>query len=435
MKAWILIFAALLTLASCDSDTPARQRAHHLADSTGPVTVAVAWPLKLGKASLAQGVDLAVEEINREGGVLNGRPLKILYKDDASSLSKGRLVAQEIADDLDVAAVIGHLNTYITVPASQIYERAGLVMITPGASGQKLTERGAKLVFRSLPGNRDQGRQIGDYAAAQGYKSVAIYYIKNDYGIDLANYFEQRAHELGITIADRRSYNMGGDNHAALLAEWAAFLKTDAVFLCGSLPESAEILRDARAAGLKVPVFGAAGLDSPDLIRLGGDSVEGTVVFALFNAGDPRPEARAFSARFRKRFGTEPDSTAAQGYDAVRLLAHAMKQAGSIVPAKVAAALRGTRDYRGVTGVSTFSATGDPVSKPLAKVIVKGGRFVYFENSPPAVRAGSQSASANSGSEHIFSKIRGQSMILPGRETAFRPSARVRDSGSFSAVR
>ena len=384
MKRWILLFAGLLTLTSCDSDTPAQQRAQHLAESSGTVTVAVAWPLRLGKASLTQGVDLAVEEINRAGGVLNGRPLKILYKDDASSLSKGRLVAQEIADNLDVAAVIGHLNTYITVPASQIYERAGLVMITPGASGQKLTERGAKLIFRSLPGNRDQGRQIGDYAAAQGYKSVAIYYIKNDYGIDLANHFEQRAHELGITIADRRSYNMGGDNHANLLAEWAAFLKTDAVFLCGSLPESADILRETRAAGLKVPVFGAAGLDSPDLIRLGGNSVEGTVVFSLFNNGDPRPEARAFGERFRKKFGMEPDSTAAQGYDAVKLLAHAMKQAGSIVPAKVAAGLRGTRDYHGVTGISTYSETGDPVAKPLAKVVVRNGQFVYFETDPPA---------------------------------------------------
>lgn len=387
MKTWILLLAGLLVLAGCEHGAPARQRARHLAESTGAVVVAVAWPLRLGKASLAQGVDLAVDEINRAGGVLGGRPLKIVYKDDASSLSKGRLVAQEIADDLDVAAVIGHLNTYITAPAAQIYERAGVVMVTPGASGQKITDRGGRLVFRSLPGNRDQGRQIGDYAAAQGYKSVAIYYIKNDYGIDLANYFEQQAHALGITIADRRSYNMGGDNHAALLAEWAAFLKVDAIFLCGSLPESAEILREAREAGLKVPVFGAAGLDSPDLIRLGGDSVEGTVVFSLFNAGDPRPEVRAFGERFRKKFGTLPDSTAAQGYDTVQLLVHAMRQARSIVPAKVATALRGTRDYHGVTGTSNYGDDGEPVGKRLAKVVVRNGRFVYFDTTPSAAPA------------------------------------------------
>jgi branched-chain amino acid transport system substrate-binding protein len=378
----LLLSAGLLALGGCERKGIAEQRAARQAEAQGPVLVAVAWPLKLGKASLAQGVDLAAEEINSRGGIL-GRKLKILFKDDASSLNRGRLVAQEIADNPEVAAVIGHLNTYITAPASQIYERAGLVMVTPGASGQKITERGGRLVFRSLPGNREQGRQIGDYAAARGYKSVAIYYIKNDYGVDLANYFEQRAHELGIAIADRRSYNMGGDNYAALLAEWAAFLKTDAVFLCGSLPESAQILREARAAGLKVPVFGAAGLDSPDLIRLGGASVEGTVVFSLFNVGDPRPEVRAFGERFRQRFGVLPDSTAAQGYDAVQLLVHAMQSAGSTVPAKVAAALRETRNWPGVTGRTTFSPQGDPVEKRMAKVVVRNGAFEYFDVAPP----------------------------------------------------
>ena len=378
----MFVSTGLVLLAGCERKDTAALRAERQAVAQGPVVVAVAWPLKLGKASLAQGVDLAVEEINSAGGLPHGRKLKILFKDDASSLSRGRLVAQEIADNPEVAAVIGHLNSYITAPAAQIYERAGLVMITPGASGQKITEQGARLVFRSLPGNREQGRQIGDYAAAQGYKSVAIYYIKNDYGVDLANYFEQRAHELGIAIADRRSYNMAGDNHAALLAEWAAFLKTDAVFLCGSLPESAQILREARAAGLKVPVFGAAGLDSPELIRLGGESVEGTVVFSLFNVGDPRPEVRAFGERFRRRFGVLPDSTAAQGYDAVQLLAHAMRQANSTVPARVAAALRATRDWPGVTGRTSYSENGDPVAKRLAKVVVRNGAFEYFENSP-----------------------------------------------------
>jgi len=384
-KRRMLLLASLLgpaALAACQRPTIAALRAERQAAAQGPVLVAVAWPLKLGKASLAQGVDLATEEINGRGGILGGRKLKILFKDDASSLSRGRLVAQEIADNPEVAAVIGHLNTYITAPAAQIYERAGLLMITPGASGQKITEQGARLVFRSLPGNREQGRQIGDYAAAQGYRSVAIYYIKNDYGIDLANYFEQRAHELGIAIADRRSYNMNGDNHAALLAEWAAFLSTEAVFLCGSLPESAQILRAAREAGLKVPVFGAAGLDSPELIRLGGASVEGTVVFSLFNVGDPRPEVLAFGERFRRRFGALPDSTAAQGYDALQLLAHAMTQADSSVPAQVAKALRAVRDWPGVTGRITFSEHGEPVAKRLAKVVVRQGGFVYFETSP-----------------------------------------------------
>lgn len=385
MKALSVVLAGLLALGACENRTPAQERARRQAGSRADVMLAVAWPLRQGKASLVQGVDLAVEEVNRDGGVIDARPLRILYKDDGASLSKGRLVAQEIADNLDVAAVVGHLNTYVAAPASEIYERAGLLMVTPGAGGQKITERGAGLVFRSLPANRDQGLQVGDYAAAMGYRSVAIYCIKNDDGIDLANSFEKRARELGIAIADRRSYNPGGDNHVALLAEWASFLQIDAIFLCGALPESAQIVHGARAAGLKVPVFGVAGLDSPGLIPPGGAHVEGTVIFSLFNAGDPRPEARAFAGRFRQKFGALPDSTAAQGYDAVRLLVHAMRQAHSTVPAKVAAALRATRDWPGAAGRITYNATGDPVARKMAKAVVKDGQLRYFEQNPAEV--------------------------------------------------
>jgi branched-chain amino acid transport system substrate-binding protein len=387
-KTLIGALLALSLLSACDEPPPAQQRAARMAAAHGDVLVAVAWPLQSSKATLVNGIQLAVDEINHAGGVLGGRPLRILLKDDSASLSTGRLVAQQIADNPDVAAVIGHLNSYVAAPAAQIYQRAGLLMITPGASGQKITEQGNPLVFRSLPGNRDQGRQIGDYAAAQGYKNVAIYYIKNDYGVDLANYFEQRARELGINIADRRAYNMAGDDHGAVLNDWASFLKLDAIFLIGSLPESPQILRAAHAAGLRVPIFGGAGLDSPELLRSGGADAEGTVVFSLFNMDDPRPEVRSFGQRYQQRYGALPDSNAAQGYDTLRLLVQAIERAGSTETGKLAAALRTTKDWHGVTGVDTFSEKGDLVAKPLAKLLVRGGRFVFFERLPPVTRDG-----------------------------------------------
>lgn len=387
MKTVFALLFSLITLSACDKVPIAQQRAERLARTQDEITVAVAWPLNSSKSTLVNGIQLAADEINGSGGVLGGRKIKLLLRDDASSLNTGRQVAQEIADDIDVAAVIGHLNTYVTAPASLIYERAGLLMITPGASGQKVTEQGGRLVFRNLPGNRDQARQIGDYAAAQGYKRVAIYYIKNDYGVDLANCFEQRAHELGITVVDRRSYDMsGGENggeHSTTMVNWASFLKFDAIFLVGSLPESGKIMREIRGAGLNVPVFGGAGLDSPDLIRLGGPSVNGVVVFSLFNLKDPRTDVLGFAQRYQAKYGKLPDATAGQGYDTLKLLAHAMDTAHSAVPAKVADALRAANGWNGVTGLHTFDAKGDLVGKSLAKVVVDGDKFVYFPTSPP----------------------------------------------------
>jgi branched-chain amino acid transport system substrate-binding protein len=384
MKRLILTLLAVLALAGCEKKPLAQLRAEHLETDKGDVVIAVAWPLQSSKGSLVKGITLAADEVNQRGGILDGRKIRLLLKDDAATLTTGRQIAQEIANDIDVAAVIGHLNSYVAGPAAQIYDRAGVVMMTPGASAQKITEQGSKFIFRSLPGNRDQGRQIANYAATQGYKNVAIYYVKN-YGIDIANYFEQRAHELGILTADRRSYDMEGDDHSIIMGNWASFVKMDAIFLVGSMPESVQIMHDIRAAGLAVPVFGNAGLDSPELIKRGGASVNGTVVFSLFNMGDPRPEVLAFGKRYEKKFGMAPDSTAAQGYDALDLLVQAMTRANSTVPARVAAALRNTKEWHGVTGIHTFDEKGELIDKQLAKVEIRDGKFVFFEKALPAL--------------------------------------------------
>lgn len=366
----------LLPLSGCDKPSLAQQRAQYLAQSKGDVVIGVAWPMKSSKASLLDGLQLALDEVNQKGGVAGGRKLKLMVRDDEASLTKGRLMAQEIANNHEVAAVIGHLNSYITEPASQIYEQAGIVMITPGASGQRITENGRKLIFRSLPGNREQGKQIAEYALAQGYKNIALYYIKNDYGIDLANFFEQKANEIGLTIVDRRSYTMGGDNYVNVLGDWASFLKFDAICLIGSLPESAQIIREAREAGISAPIFGGAGLDSMQLIKLGGKMVEGTSVFSLFNVDDQREEVKQFRQQYQKKFNKLPDSSAAQGYDALHLLAQAMNQAKTVEPSKVATALRNIRNWQGVTGTHSFDQKGDMVDKRLFHVVVKDGKFV-----------------------------------------------------------
>ena len=365
-----------LGLLACSEPDLPQQRQARLAASRGEISIAVAGP-NVAQSGLLKGVMLAQEEINQAGGMLGGRKISLIQKDDQSSLTHGRLVAHEIANNPDVAAVIGHLDSYIALPAASIYQQAGLLMITPGASGQKLTESGNPLVFRSVPGNRAQGRQMADYALAQGYKSIVLYYIKNDYGLDLANHFEQRAHEIGLAIVDRRGYNMSGDNYRAVLKDWASFLQFDALFLVGGMPESAQIVRQAREVAIVQPIFAAAGLDWRELLQLGGTAVEGMQVFTLFNDNDPRPEVVRFTARFKTRFGVLPDSAAAQGYDALHLLAFAMRKANSSVPVKVAAVLHATRGWPGVTGAYSFDANGDLQDKPLASVAVRDGKFIF----------------------------------------------------------
>ncbi|MBB2484695.1 ABC transporter substrate-binding protein [Mitsuaria sp. WAJ17] len=390
-----LCLCLCLLLAACQKLSPQQEREQRLAASRGDLLVALAWPLGGGKSTLLKGVQLATEQVNAGGGAFDGRALRLLVKDDGGTLAHGRMAAQEIANHEDVVATIGHLNTFIAIPAARIYERAGILYLSPGSSGNKLTEGGSSLTFRTLQNNSDQGRQICDYARSQGLHNIAVYYIKNEYGTDLANHFEQQCREMGVQIADRRSYRMGGDHYAAVMHDWASLLHFDAIFLAGSLPESAQIVREARQAGIRVPIFGAAGLDSLQLIELGGRDVEGVVVFSQFSHQTPRPEVAAFVKAYQARFGTLPDSSAAQGYDTMMLLARALRDARSAVPARIAESLRQVRGFQGVTGAFDVSASGDVIGKVMTPLVVREGRFQRLEAPALATSAAAGGAAAS----------------------------------------
>lgn len=373
------LLALLLAVTACSDRTPAERREAHLAKQKGDIVIAVAWPLTSAKKTLLEGVEMAAEEINAQGGV-RGRKIQLLKIDDEASTSRGRLVAQQLADNPEVLAVIGHLNSHISIPASDIYEESGILMMTPGSSNQKLTERSLKLVFRNLPGNKAQGRQIANYFEQKGYKRVIIYYIKNEYGSDLSNAFEQRANELGIAIADRRSYEKVGENYSVVLEDWKSLYDFDAIFFAGSLPEGAKIIATARHIGITKPIVGGAGLDSLDLIRQGGKDVEGTIVFSLFHPENPNPEVANFSRQYAKRYKRLPESTAAQGYDALHILAAALQKAPKATPQSLAQTLRGQPEWRGATGIHRFDASGDVASKPLQITVVQEGQFRFVKS-------------------------------------------------------
>lgn len=358
------------------------ERDRRAAKADGDIIIGVAWPLGLEGIMLQEGIKMAVDEINAGGGVLNRR-IEILWKDDEASISQGRVVAQQFADNPDVVAVIGHLHSYVSIPASRIYKFSGLLMLSPISTAPKLTRQGFERIFRNIPSDEDFGRQIVDFAARQGYRRVVIYYVNDAYGRGLATAIERRAEELEIDVVDRLSYDGIDDREFRVaLATWEP-LEFDAIFLAGSLPAAARFIKEARGAGVTVPIIGGDGLDSPELWEVAGDAAEGTIVASVFHNDVPRPEVQNFNRDFRTKYGVLPDVFAAQGYDAMRLIAYAMEKAGTTAPGKVAEALHSVKDWPGVTGLHTFDAKGDVVGKPIIKMVVRDGRFEYLEWESP----------------------------------------------------
>lgn len=370
---------ACIVASACRQPELPRGRAQ--AQAGGPVTIAAVWPWE-SRATLlyGQGLRMAVDEVNAAGGVL-GRPLTVLREDDRESVDRGRLVARRLAQNGDVVAVIGHMQSYVSLPAAAIYDLFGIVHLAPTATDPRLTRQGYRRLFRLTFTDRETGAQMADFAAARGYDRVAIYYIRNAYGRSLANAFEERALERGLDVADRQSYDpdtVAGDRAANdILASWRD-LNLRAIFIAGEPREAAAMIRAARERGIDVPVLGGDALGTSDFVSLGGGAVEGTVVAAAFHPADERAAARRFSEAFRQRFGALPDASAALAYDAVRLLAHGMTRARSADPDGVADALRATADWTGVTGPVAFTGEGDLVEREIGKVVVRDGRLAWL---------------------------------------------------------
>ena len=370
---------AVGTSGACRTRDLARGEAQ--AQNDGPVTIATVWPWE-SRATLlyGQGLQMAVDEINAAGGVL-GRPLTVLREDDQESVDRGRLVAQRLAHNEDVVAVIGHMQSYVSLPAAAIYDLSGLVHLAPTATDPRLTQQGYRRLFRTTFTDRETGARMADLAASRGYERVAIYYIRNAYGRGLANAFEERALERGLSIADRQSYDpntLAGDRALAdILAAWQD-LNLGAIFIAGEPRQAAAMIRAARERGIEAPVLGGDALGTPRFLELGGGAVEGTVIGSAFHPDDDRDAVEQFSAAFRRLYGTLPDAPAAVAYDAVRLIAHAMTESGSVNPLQVAKALRATRGWRGVTGTVTFTDSGDLVDPAIEIVVVNDGRFEWL---------------------------------------------------------
>jgi branched-chain amino acid transport system substrate-binding protein len=380
MRPSITIAAVLLAVTSACAERSAREeRAARAARATGDVVIGVAWPWAArSEIRYAEGLRMAVDETNASGGIL-GRRLRLVERDDKESVDEGRLVAQALGADPEIVAVIGHLQSYVAVPAAGIYDLAGLVMISPTATDPELTSQGYSRVFRATFTEREVGQQMADLAAARGYRRVAICYIRNRYGRGLANAFEERGGERGLRVVARQSYDPSGDTSLAfapIVREWKE-LALDAIFLAGEVPSATGFITHARSQGLAVPILGGDAMSS-DALLAAGPVAEGTVVAMFFHPDEPRPEAQRFATAFRERYGTSPDAGSALGYDAVKLLVHAMREARSTVPDDVARALHAARDWQGVTGAFAFSPNGDLLDRRIVKAVVRDGRFVYL---------------------------------------------------------
>lgn len=329
-----------------------------------------------------EGTQIAIEEINAAGGVL-GKKLQLLTEDDLSKAGEPATVVNKLISRDGVVAILGEVASSRSLEAAPICQQNKIPMISPSSTNPKVTETG-DYIFRVCFLDSFQGRVIADFATKTlKAKRVAIFTdVKSDYSKGLAKFFKDTFTKAGGQITAELDFNGGDKDFKAQLTAIKAS-SPDAVFVPAYYTDVALICIQAKQLGLDVPLFGGDGWESNELVKIGGDSVEGNYFSTHYAADTATEKAKNFAAAYEKRFqGKIPDSMAALGYDSALILADAIKRAGSTEGPKIRDALAATKDFEGATGKITINEKRD-ATKPAVVVQVKGGQFKYVETANP----------------------------------------------------
>ena len=330
--------------------------------------------------STDNGVRLALDEINAAGGVL-GQPIRLITKDNQSKPGETSTAVRELITRNKVVALIGEVASGRSLEAAPIAQRSGIPMITPASTNEKVTEAGDH-IFRVCFIDPFQGTVCAKFARKLGAKKASILTdVSKDYSLGLAKSFKEEFVKEGGVIAGQQSYSGGDKDFSAQLTAVKAD-NPDVIFLPAYYTEAPLIIRQARQLGITVPFIGGDGWDSPELVTVGGPSVEGCYFSNHFSNQSTDPKVVEFVKAYRAKYNTDPDAMVALGYDSLKLLADAMKRAGTTDPAKVTAALAATKDFDGVTGKITLDEHRNP-NKPAVILQVKDGKFTYVETIAP----------------------------------------------------
>ena len=339
----------------------------------GPTSGAIAH---LGKDN-ENGARMAIEALNAKGMMIGGQKavFELLAEDDAADPKQGTAVAQKLVD-AKVQGVIGHLNSGTTIPASQIYNTAGIPQISPSATNPKYTRQGFNTAFRVVADDVHLGGTLGKYAVNEMKgKTIAVIDDRTAYGQGVADEFEKAVKAAGGTTLDRQFTTDKATDFTAILTQIKS-KKPDIVFFGGMDAVAGPMMRQMKQLGIESKFMGGDGICTGELPKLAAGTMgDGQVVCAEAGGVDgvAKKGLEDFKVAFKKKYNADVQIYAPYVYDAVNVMVASMVKAGSAEPAKYLPVLAKTDGYKGVTGTIGFDAKGDIKNGALTLFTYKGG--------------------------------------------------------------
>ncbi len=344
------------------------------------VTMGVAGPLTGANAAfgaqLKNGVTKAVEDINKKGGI-NGEKIILIPGDDVSDPKQGVSVANKFVSD-GVKYVVGHFNSGVSIPASEIYAENGILEISPASTNPVYTDRGLWNTFRTCGRDDQQGAVAGAFILKHfAGKKVAVLHDKTPYGKGLADETKKTINAGGMTEVIYDGVNAGEKDFSALVSKLKSE-NVDIVYFGGLHTEAGLIIRQMRDQGVKAPLFSGDGIVSSEFWSIAGPGAEGTL---MTFSPDPRknPAAKQVVEEFIKS-GFDPEAYTLYSYAAVQVIAEAARVAGTTDSEVIAKTIRTGQPFETVIGTLKFDEKGDVTRPDYVVYVWKDGKYTELEN-------------------------------------------------------
>ncbi len=370
-RLWVLLIVLSLVLgglAGCGKKEPATIKIGIFSPTTG-------FAAADGTSAL-HAAELAVKFINEAGGI-NGKKIELIHYDDAAKPDQAVSVAHKLIEQDKVVAAISGSYSGATRAAAAVFQEAGVPMISAYAVHPDITKTG-DMIFRVGALADVEGRAGGALVVDKlGAKRVAILTIDNDFGRALTEGFKAYAIPKGVEIVLEEKYPLGETDFRPLL-EKIKEANPDVIWATAYYAEAANLVRQAKEAGVTAQIVGQEGYDSPKFIELAGDAAEGVIIVTDLNRDSDREIVQKFLSEYKKAYNLDADMVGASAFDAVQVLAYAIEKGGTD-PQKIVEAIAGIENFdQAVTGPILRYTPGREVVRPIGSQIVRDGAFHFF---------------------------------------------------------
>lgn len=371
----LIALVMLLTMTSC-SGTGSNKSKSASSSNSKTIKIGVVAPLTgdiptFGK-STQEGVELAVAQVNAAGGI-NGKKVELAVADDQNNPQAGVAALQKLINNDKVVGVVGSVASKVTLALAPIATQNKVPMVTGMSTNVKVTSlKGNEFAFRACFIDPFQGTVLAKFATdtLKAKTAAMLYDVGNDYCVGLAQNFKKQFEAAGGKVVSDLTYNSGDQDFNAQLTKIKP-LNPDVILLPDYYQTVALIAKQARQLGIKATFLGGDGWDSPDLVKIGGDAVNGAYFSNHYSPDDTSPEVVQFLKDFKAKYNETPDALAALGYDAANMLLNAIKNAGSTDGEAIRQALLKT-DITSVTGHIKLDADRNPVKAAVMIEVVNG---------------------------------------------------------------